>query len=116
MIVLPLICTVQESLLQTLRFPSLLRLHQSLPGNEFQQCPLRPFSLCYRLATVSHLTYDGNQLCLQLLRSVGQIAVGFASTAIPGFSLLEIHDQDYCSLLEGWRGRSFYADAAFVAP
>jgi hypothetical protein len=44
----------------------------------------------------------------------------FASTVIPVFSLLEIHDQDICSLLlflfdEG-EETVFCVDATFVAP
>jgi hypothetical protein len=56
------------------------------------------------------------------------LLLAFASTGIPGFSLLEIIDQGFYSLLdmyvfqnEGplfdeWRGRSFYVAAKFVAP
>jgi hypothetical protein len=33
-------------------------------------------------------------------QSVGLIAAGFTSTVIPGFSLLEIHDQSLCYLLD----------------
>jgi hypothetical protein len=29
-----------------------------------------------------------------------KLLLDFASTAIPGFSLLEIHNQDFCSLLD----------------
>jgi hypothetical protein len=34
-----------------------------------------------------------------LIRSV-KLLLAFTSTAIPGFSLLKIHDQDFCSLLD----------------
>jgi hypothetical protein len=55
--------------------------------------------------------------------------LAFASTVIPGFRLLEIHDQDISSLLdmqvfrngdllfdEGEVGLSLYVGATFVAP
>jgi hypothetical protein len=43
----------------------------------------------------------------------------FASTAIPGFSLLEIHDQDFCSLLNiymlrNWASSSMREGGRFV--
>jgi hypothetical protein len=64
---------------------------------------------------------------------VGQsviLLLTFASTVIPGFSFLEIHDRDFYSLLDmyvfrngasfstkgGGGGLSFYVGAAFVAP
>jgi hypothetical protein len=59
-----------------------------------------------------------------------KLLLGFASTVISGFTLLEIHDQDFYSLLdtyvfgngassstkEGGGVRSFYVGATFVAP
>jgi hypothetical protein len=38
----------------------MLSLHQSLPGNGFQRCPMLPRSRLYRLATVSQLIYCSN--------------------------------------------------------
>jgi hypothetical protein len=60
-------------------------------------------------------------------RSV-KLLLAFASTVIPGFILLEIHDQDFCFLLDMYvymfrNGASFskkevslYVGATFVAP
>jgi hypothetical protein len=49
---------------------SLLCLHQSLPGDGSQQCPLFPWSRSYLLATVSQLTHCSNcPFWLQIQRS-----------------------------------------------
>jgi hypothetical protein len=62
-----------------LRFP---RFHQELP---------------------SAATSDGSVSQLLTADSLGlsaKLLLAFASTVIPGFSLLEIHDQDFYSLLD----------------
>jgi uncharacterized membrane protein len=56
------------------------------------------------------------------VNSVGlsvKLLLAFASTVVPGISLLEIHGQGFCSLLDTYvfrngRGRSYYVDV-FVA-
>jgi hypothetical protein len=58
-------------------------------------------------------------------RFVGKLLLDFASTVTPGFSLLEIHDEDFCSHLDIYvsqtgasirrrRGRSFYVGATLL--
>jgi hypothetical protein len=49
-----------DSLQHVLSLFSMLCLHQSLPGDGSQQCPLLPCSYSYRLANVSELTYCFN--------------------------------------------------------
>jgi hypothetical protein len=42
-------------------------------------------------------------------KRIGQwvkLLLAFARTVIPGFSLLEVHDQDFCSLLDMYAFRS----------
>jgi hypothetical protein len=56
-ITLSLIHTVCSSLQHVLSLLSLLCLHQSLPGDGFQECLLLPCSCSYRLATVPQLTH-----------------------------------------------------------
>jgi hypothetical protein len=57
----------------------------------------------------------------RLGRSVKLLLV-FVSTVIPGFSLLEIYDQYFCSpldvcmFLRRGKGQPLYVDATFVAP
>jgi hypothetical protein len=72
-----------------------------LPGNGSQQCPLLPLLNGFGtrwLATLAHLTHKSNSGRL-VGRSV-KLLVAFASTVVPVFSLLEIHDQDFHSLLD----------------
>jgi hypothetical protein len=59
-IALSLTHTLCSSLQQVLSLLSLLCLHQSLPGDGSQQCPLLPCSSSYRLANVPQLTHCSN--------------------------------------------------------
>jgi hypothetical protein len=80
---------------------------------------LHPLTSTYRPASVtSCYQWFGVQNFFNHNRS----GLAFASTVIPVFSLLEIHDQDFCSLLDMGpplrrrRGRSSYVGATIVAP
>jgi hypothetical protein len=73
-----------------------------VPGNKLQQRPLLLISL---LAGNGLTPNPLLQMYLHILDwlKVGQsvkLLLAFASTVVPGFSLLEIHDQDFCSLLD----------------
>jgi hypothetical protein len=68
---------------------------------------------CCQLATISQLTQlmmaTGSQLPLMVDRSVGrsvELLLALASTVIPGFSLLDIHGQDFYSLLDMYMFRN----------
>jgi hypothetical protein len=56
-ITLSLICSRCSSLQYVLSLLILLCLHQSLPGDGYQPCPLFPCSRSYRLVTASKLTH-----------------------------------------------------------
>jgi hypothetical protein len=57
--------------------------------------------LC-RLATISQLTNNSlkSRLSTNSYRLSARFLLTFTSTVIPGFSLIEIHEQDFCSLLD----------------
>jgi hypothetical protein len=59
-IALSLIQTLCSSLQHVLSLLSLLCLHQSLPGDGSQECPLLPCSRSYRLATFPRPTHCSN--------------------------------------------------------
>jgi hypothetical protein len=85
----------------------------ALLGNGFQQCRALGFRVQRFLSSLAG-TFQA--------RSVNRLVkmlLDFASTVIPGFSLLEIHDEEFCvalSFTKGGGGRFFCVSAVFVAP
>jgi hypothetical protein len=87
---------------------SLPHLHRALPSNGYQQCRFLS-SLTHDLTSwqlsCASLWPQLAGFCLEnccrslVSQSVKLLLLAFASTVIPGFSLLEIHDKDFHSLL-----------------
>jgi hypothetical protein len=71
-------------------------LHQSLPDDGSQQCPLLP---CSVFLTAGHCLATNSLLQQSTLSSV-KLSLVFISTVIPVLSLFEIKYQDFHSLLE----------------
>jgi hypothetical protein len=106
-------------------------LHQTLPGNGFQQyrsfrsracgvagwLPSHNSQLVFN-CRISNITIDLLPMTVRSLAITGphclapsagwsvKLLLAYASTVIPGFSLFEIHDQDFYSLLDMYKFRN----------